>query len=265
MALVFDVKQASGKPDDNRRPGTSCPFCDVKGLRNIIRREGDCIWLQNKFRTLRDTCQTVLIESAAHEADLTSYAPDELHHIVRFALGCWQQMIDSRQYRSVLMYKNKGPLSGGSLVHPHMQIVGLKHEDGYAALSSKNFSGIDVWSRGRVSVNISTEPIMGFFEVNIMAPQGIASSAAARDITDTDRFADAIQAALRYILDEHHGGQAESYNLFFYHIDGKTIAKALPRWVVSPYFVGYRLAQVNAETTLDRDAEALSARLSALR
>ena len=53
-----------------------------------------------------------------------------------------------------------------------------------------------------------------------------------------DLFADATQVALRYILHEHHGGRAESYNLFFYHMDGRTIAKALPRWVVSPYFVG---------------------------
>lgn len=52
MALVFDVVKAKGKPDDNRRPGTSCPFCDVDGLENIIRRDGDRIWLQNKFRTL---------------------------------------------------------------------------------------------------------------------------------------------------------------------------------------------------------------------
>ena len=70
--------------------------------------------------------------------------------------------------------------------------------------------------------------------------------------------------ALRYILHEHHGGRAESYNLFFYHLGGRTIAKALPRWVVSPYFVGYRLAQVNAETTLDIDAERLHAHLKTL-
>lgn len=81
---------------------------------------------------------------------------------------------------------------------------------------------------------------------------------------ETDLFADAIQVALRYILNEHHGGRAESYNLFFYHMDGRTIAKALPRWVVSPYFVGYRLAQVNAETTLDVDAERFRAHLEAL-
>lgn len=90
---------------------------------------------------------------------------------MRFALDCWQQMIDSRQYRSVLMYKNKGPLSGGSLVHPHMQIVGLEQEDGYASLTSANFEGINVWQQGRIAANISTEPIMGFFEVNVSAPQ----------------------------------------------------------------------------------------------
>ena len=181
MALVFDVQQASGKPDDNRRPGTACPFCDTEGLANIIQRDGDCIWLENKFKTLRATRQTVLIESANHDADLVTYEPDELHHVMRFALGCWQQMIDSQQYRSVLMYKNKGPLSGGSLVHPHMQIVGLEREDGYAALAPANFEGIDVWRHGRVAVNISTEPIMGFFEVNVSAPQGIAASDDARD------------------------------------------------------------------------------------
>lgn len=215
MALVFDVQQANGKPDDNRRPGTACPFCDTEELADIIRRDGDCIWLENKFKTLRATRQTVLIESADHDADLVIYEPDELHHVMRFALGCWQQMIDSQQYRSVLMYKNKGPLSGGSLVHPHMQIVGLEQEDGYTSLTSANFEGINVWQQGRISVNISTEPIMGFFEINVSAPQGIAASDDARDQAEADLFADAIQVALRYILNEHHGGRAESYNLFF--------------------------------------------------
>ena len=33
------------------RPGTACPFCDTEGLANIIQRDGDCIWLENKFKT----------------------------------------------------------------------------------------------------------------------------------------------------------------------------------------------------------------------
>lgn len=125
-------------------------------------------------------------------------------------------MIDSQQYRSVLMYKNKGPLSGGSLVHPHMQIVGLEQEDGYTSLTSANFEGINVWQQGRISVNISTEPIMGFFEVNVSAPQ--ESPPAMTRETKPRRISSPMRSvALRYILNEHHGGRAESYNLFFYH------------------------------------------------
>ncbi|MFR2626924.1 MAG: DUF4931 domain-containing protein [Collinsella sp.] len=63
MALVFDVQQASGKPDDNRRPGTACPFATRMGS-PTSSSDGDCIWLENKFKTLRATRQTVLIESA---------------------------------------------------------------------------------------------------------------------------------------------------------------------------------------------------------
>ena len=264
MALVFDVMQAKGKPDDNRRPGTACPFCDVDGLTGILKREADRIWLKNKFCTLRDTEQTVLIESSDHDADIATYPSSQLHAVMCFALGCWEEMISSGRFKSVLMYKNMGPLSGGSLTHPHMQIVGLVHADGYAALDACNFEGIDVWHAGRVSVNISTEPIMGFFEINISAPQGIASHGDTADREDVDRFADAVQAAVRYVLHEHHGGKATSYNLFFYHVGGRTVAKVLPRWVVSPYFVGYRLSQVNAETTLDADAARLRTRLEML-
>lgn len=264
MALVFDVKQAQGKPDDNRRPGSSCPFCDVEHLEQVIRREDDRIWLVNKFRTLRDTMQTVLIESSDHDADIATYAPEQNRSVLRFALSCWDEMISSGRYCSVLMYKNKGPLSGGSLVHPHLQIVGLVHEDGYAALRPEHFEGMLVWSEGRARVTISTEPIMGFFEVNVSVPEGVIEGVAREprdpvaDRVDGDRFCDAIQVVVRYILEEHHGGRADSYNLFFYRMEGRTIAKIMPRWVVSPYFVGYRLAQVNAETTLEGDCARLA-------
>lgn len=264
MTLVFDVMQAKGKPDDRRRPDGYCPFCDTANLTDIIRRDGESIWLVNKFRTLRHTMQTVLIESSEHEGDIAEYAPEENRRILRFALSCWDEMIASGKYASVLMYKNFGPLSGGSLVHPHLQIVGLEREDGYAALAPENFTGIDVWRRGRVSLNISTAPIMGFFELNVVAPQGIASSQDPADRAEADRFFDVIQVAVRYVLNGHHGGRASSYNLFFYHFGGMTIAKVLPRWVVSPYYVGYRLAQVNAETTLDKDAARLAELLACL-
>ena len=264
MTLVFDTHQAQGKPDDNRRPTGYCPFCDTASLTDVIRREGDRIWLVNKFRTLRDTMQTIIIESADHEGDPSVYSRTENRGVFRFALSCWNEMIESRDYASVLMYKNYGPLSGGSLVHPHLQIVGLKREDGYAALRPEHFEGIEVWEGDRVRVTISTEPIMGFFEVNVHAPEGVAASRDPKDAATADRFIDAMQVAIRYVLNEHHGGRATSYNLFFYHMGGRTIAKVMPRWVVSPYYVGYRLAQVNAANSLDVDAARLRELLAAL-
>ena len=264
MALVFDVVRAKGKPDDNRRPGTACPFCDVEGLTDVLRIEEDRIWLKNKFRTLRDTEQTVLVESSEHDADLTDYEPARLHAVVRFAIACWDEMIESGRYRSVLMYRNHGPLSGGSLTHPHMQIVGLENEDGYAHVDVTNFEGIDVWKCGSIAVTVSTEPIMGFFEANVSVPKGTAASSDPTCVKDVDVFADAVQVVARYILNEHHGGRATSYNAFFYRLEGRTYCKLMPRWVVSPYFVGYHLAQVNAETTLANDVERLRELLDGL-
>lgn len=49
MALVFDVQQASGSSTTTvARYRVS--LCNTEGLTNIIRRDGDCIWLENKFK-----------------------------------------------------------------------------------------------------------------------------------------------------------------------------------------------------------------------
>ena len=254
MTLVFDTHRAQGKPDDNRRPTGYCPFCDVDALENIIERDGDRIWLVNKYRTLRDTMQTLIIESSDHDGDISTYTVEGNREVFRFALSCWDRMITSGEYRSVLMYKNFGPLSGGSLHHPHLQIVGLVHDDGYANVRPENLTGPLVLAHDGVEVTVSDDPIMGFFEVNVAMPR--ASAPAARDV-----FADGVRAVVRYVLMEHHGGRCTSYNLFFYHMAGRTVCKVVPRWVTSPYFIGYKLGQVNAPARMDEDVAALRARL----
>ena len=254
MPLVFDNGVARRKPDDHRRPTGHCPFCDVAHLTDILAREDDRIWLMNKYRTLRDTVQTVIVESAQHDGEFSRYPREQARAVIRFSLSCWDEMIDSGSYRSVLMYKNYGPLSGGSLVHPHLQVVGLLHDDGYADVRPENLTGLPVIRRGDVEVTVSDRPIMGFFEVNVAMPRAAGPFA-------RDAFADAIQGTVGYLLNEHHGGRASSYNLFFYHMAGRTVCKALPRWVASPYFIGYKLAQVNCPERLEEDAAALRARL----
>ncbi|MFR2626926.1 MAG: hypothetical protein ACLS89_05030 [Collinsella sp.] len=59
------------------------------------------------------------------------------------------------------------------------------------ALTSADLEGIDVWRRGRVAVNISTEPIMGFLRSRL-GSTGIAASDDARDQAEADLFADGL-------------------------------------------------------------------------
>ena len=247
--LVFQLSTAKDKPQSYRKKVPAqkkvCPFCDAANLTNIYKRDGDLIWLKNKFPTLRDTMQTVLIESSDHHGDITTYSKEENRKMIHFALSCAEQMQKSGKYRSVLWYKNYGPHSGGSLIHPHMQIVGLEHEDGYKYIHQNNFEGETLFQDKNVEVNIAQHPIQGYTELNI--------NALTRN--NIDLWADWIQSAAKYMLNIMYDGRCDSYNLFFYpREDGGICAKYITRFNAPPYFVGYKLSQVNDELTLDKEA-----------
>ena len=274
--LVFLNHVARHKPENIRHKGGYCPFCDRASLTDILSEDGECIWLVNKYRTLEDTMQTVLVESADHEGDPSNYTVPENRHVFRFALSCWGEMLRSGRYRSVLMYKNYGPNSGGSLRHPHFQVIGLNHKDGYERVPANAFEGVEVVREGSRSVTLSTHPIMGFVEVNVSVPESARTPALTCD-ADADWLADAVQCTIRYLLESYHGHGCSSYNLFFYLAQGtgeeagrlgardggdrtagtddrtgrRVVCKVVPRWVTSPYFVGYRIAQVDCDETLE--------------
>ncbi|MBA1392510.1 DUF4931 domain-containing protein [Lactobacillus sp. XV13L] len=248
--LIFDVNIAKDKPNSYRETagGSECPFCRVDDLNAIYRRQGGMIWLRNKFPTLRETVQTVLIESSKHDGDIVNYSPEYNRTLMRFALGCFNKMNDSQQFRSVVWYKNFGPHSGGSLTHPHMQIVGLKTQDGYRNIHRANFEGISLFEERGVEVNVATHPVQGYVEVNVnlLAAAGI------------DLWADWIQSGARYMLNVLAGGRCDSYNLFFYPLpDDGVCAKLIARFTASPYFVGYKLSQVDNKEKLVQEAARL--------
>lgn len=231
--LIFSHVAAQGKPMHMQAETVGCPFCDYQETENILKQEGDFLWIKNKFPTLNHTNQTLIIESKDHNGDISTYTQQENRDLIRFALHCWQQMKADPRYRSVLFYKNHGPLSGGSLKHPHMQIVGLEEMDGERNVQTKNFVGIKVLEEAGLAINFSKFPTMGFLEINLLMELG----------QDTDAFADYLQKIVAFVLNRYHHGRCDSFNLFFFEQAGKRIAKIVPRFVDSPYFVGYRLAQ----------------------
>ena len=172
--LVYEYSIGKRKPYDydygNRQGNQSagCPFCDVPHLVNIYEKEGDKIWLKNKYPTLKDTNQTILIESSDHQGDISTYTREHNQELMKFALKCFHKMYHSGKYESVLWYKNFGPKSDGSLTHPHMQIVGLYHKDGYQDIEEDNFKGFEVGRSGSVEMHLSARPVQGYQEVNIL-------------------------------------------------------------------------------------------------
>lgn len=248
--LVFELAVSHEKPSSFQAGRSKiCPFCDVKNLSNIYQKNEDMIWLKNKFATLRDTVQTVLVESSNHNGDITKYTKSYNRKLFLFSLHCFQKFYYDESYRSVLWYKNFGPVSGGSLIHPHMQIVGLKENNGYKDIRSYNFDGIPVVEKEHVKVNISTHPIMGFTEINVIMA----------DNHDLSLWADWIRASAQYILEKYYNGRCTSYNLFFYPLNSGhgMCCKIVPRFTASPYFVGYKISERNDDITLEQEAKEL--------
>ncbi|AQX55437.1 DUF4931 domain-containing protein [Priestia flexa] len=234
--LFFNSAIGSQKPETIVNRQNPCPFCDVDSLTGIIEKEDSIIWLENKYPVLQNAYQTVIIETDQCQSELSEYPKEHLYKLFSFVTTRWLQMIESKKYESVLFFKNHGPMSGGSLRHPHMQIIGLKTFDTSSNITDAHFEGISIQQNKDVEFNLSTKPRMGFFEFNIVTS----------NIEEHNKeVADYIQAATHYLLNHFHRS-CTSYNLFFYQLDdGRSACKVIPRFATSPLFVGYGIPQVS--------------------
>lgn len=132
------------KPESIRNRSAACPFCDRENLTDILATEGSIIWLKNKFPTLKDTFQTVLIETDNCEDHIATYTEEHMRKLIRFSILHWLNLQEDEEFTSVILYKNHGPFSGGSLHHAHMQIIGMKHVDYLENIEEANFQGVIV-------------------------------------------------------------------------------------------------------------------------
>ncbi|MEN8906851.1 MAG: DUF4931 domain-containing protein [Clostridiales bacterium] len=206
-----------------------CPFCNRKKLEEILDEEDSIVLVKNKFSTLANTFQTVLIETNECLENISTYDIFHMRKIIRFGINNWLAMENSGDYKSVVFYKNHGPLSGGSIKHAHMQIVGLEDVDYKANLNDEIFEGIEIYKEGDCILNISTKPNSCSTEYNIITTP-----------RNDDFMADNIRNIVKYILN-----QCNSYNLFFYQWNKSIICKIVPRYVASPLLLGFSIAQTS--------------------
>ena len=232
--LVFDTQIGGTKPVTVIDTGHKCPFCCRDELEGIIAEDGPIFLIVNKYPVLQDTFQTVLVETDDCNSELSLYPKDHLHRVIRFGTEKWLSMIAGGEFASVLFFKNHGPNSGGTIRHPHMQIVGLRHLDYTADIPPACLKGVVISRDGGVELTIADQPLVGFIELNLR----LAS------LVHLDRLADYLQICAHYLLN-HFNRHCNSYNIFFYHIDGQITAKVMPRFVTSPIFIGYGIPQLS--------------------
>lgn len=231
--LIFNTSINRLKPRNIHHPEVECPFCDITKLENIIDRDQEIILLENKYPVLEKAYQLVLIETDQCHAQLPDYSTEHAVRLFQFAIQHWLGLALDSTYQSVIMFKNVGPLAGGSLVHPHMQIIGLEDVSYQEIINQADFIGLEIASTNHVALNISTQPRVGLYEFNIVLNK----------LEDIPTLAIFVQKIVHYISNVFSRSNT-SYNLFFYQLDKQIIVKVIPRFITTPLYIGYGLQQV---------------------
>ena len=232
--LVFQTGVSRHKPFTINAQDSACPFCDRSQLPPLIKEDGDILLVPNKYPILKNTTPLVLIETADCQSELSLYPRERLLRVFRMGFESWREMLADSRFRSVLFLKNHGPLSGGSLRHPHMQLIGLWDVDYQPNISLRDFSGPIIHEETGVRLTLSGEPRIGYTEFNLI----LADSGA------FDAFCILVQKTVQYLLWRFHDGRTTSYNLFFYALGGAVYCKVMPRYATTPVFIGYAIPQV---------------------
>lgn len=228
--VKFNTDVGKTKPENLVHADAACPFCDVEHLTNIIEVDGDIIFLKNKYNVIEGADQFVLIEGCECKSDMPVYSKEKMRRVIKMGVRQWKNLLASGKYEEVLFFKNYGIMSGGTIRHPHMQLVGFPELKSELLFDEAELRGIVIAERDGVEFNISNCPRVGFGELNIVVEAG----------GSLDTLADFIQVGVHYAMN-FFNKRCTSYNIFFYHRAEKIFAKVMPRYVTSPYFVGYNI------------------------
>jgi len=240
--IGFNTTLGKKKPENIINKTAPCPFCDRENLSGIVDTDGDLVLLKNKYNVIEEADQFVLIEGKDCDADIPSYTSDHMRRLIAFGMEHWSQMRASGKYDTVLFFKNYGPYSGGTIRHPHMQLVGFPAFRQELAFRRSEFEGLTVDERDGVVLNLSPQPRVGFWELNIVPD----------DARATATIADYIQIGVDFIKNAFRR-PLTSYNIFFYNDGADIFIKIMPRFATSPVFIGYNIRLLPSNLVEVRD------------
>lgn len=257
--LPLQMGVSKQKPNTMLNQEIPCPFCNRSQLKvdnKTLADNGEQLWIENKFPTLQNAYQTVFVEHDTCTYDLSSYPKETLQNVVTFAIEKWLEMKMNPSFASVVLLKNHGAYAGGTIFHPHMQIVGLEEIDYRTRLQPEWMEGLPIEELDGLTWNISTKPRTEFYEINVILTRKQWEER--KETSDIFvRFCEMIQTTAHYIT-ECLNPIMKSYNLVFYELEGQLIAKFISRGfqkgtVTSSYYLGFQISQVPSDIPLRVD------------
>ncbi len=235
--ITFNTKIQAMKPNTIRNKETFCPFCDYEHEENVIQKSGDITRVKNMFPTLSNADMSVIIENNECTKNAFNYKIVEYSKILKFAVSQWLDDAQSSKYESAILFKNYGPLSGGSIKHEHMQIIGFYDKDATLDIKLEHVLG-RIIVEDEVKVYASDKPFNNFLEYNIEF-----------NSEQFFKLAVYLKLILRY-LKKNYKLQEFSYNLFFYQFGERLFVKIIQRYATSPLNIGFNIKQNYSEQNL---------------
>lgn len=228
--IIFNKKISEQKPNTIRNKKVECPFCKRDKLARALAQNGECLLIENKYPAIKDTDMYVLIESATCEQNIFTYSSEQYAEILTFVITNWLKMKKQAKYQDVVLLKNCGPLSGGSIKHEHMQILAFKKQSVYQQLEIKHLLGLEVLTDD-ITIRISDFPLNNYLEINLEFT-----------LKQIQKLAIYLQITIKYLASIYKLEEF-SYNLFFYEMKGRLFVKLVSRYAMSPIFLGFKLQQ----------------------
>ncbi|MFP7487292.1 DUF4931 domain-containing protein [Priestia filamentosa] len=233
--IPFKTNTAKQKPNTLINQQHKCPFCDRETLvkeQNSLKQTKDFLIVENKFPVMEGSFATVLIEHLSCDEHIGTYSVEYLTELLNFAIDYCKELESTAKYQSVAFFKNHGIFSGGSIKHPHMQIVGFESLDYKVDINPNNFVGASVIENDLVDWNVSSFPRAEGYEFNIII----------KDTKRIDVLAFLIQKTVQFIL-ESLNTKYQCYNLAFFFEDDSITVKVISRGPTSVLLLGFEIHQ----------------------
>jgi hypothetical protein len=232
--IIYKTNVGKNKPNTLINKDFKCPFCDRESLKKegrILRETNDFLIVENKYPVIENSYPAVVVEHNSCDEHIGTYSIDYLTRLLNFCLDYYEDLKKTDSYESIAFFKNHGIFSGGSIQHPHMQIIGFN--DSYKEnIKDSDYEGVTILSNELIEWNFSDKPKSEFFEINLIL----------KNKRQIESFAFCLQKSVNFIL-EVLNRKYQCYNLAFLIEEDCIKVKVISRGPTSILLLGFGIHQ----------------------